>query len=100
MDEFKAQFATNCADTGSGANLCPKDSSIIVAILSAGTALGALCAAPMGDFLGRRKSLLLGVALFCIGALCQVCANAIPLLLVGRYVCPVAPLFSYILTHL
>ncbi|KAM3501940.1 hypothetical protein MY11210_009222 [Beauveria gryllotalpidicola] len=85
MDEFKKQFATNCSDAGVNTNLCPKDSSIIVAILSAGTVLGALIAAPFGDFLGRRKSLLLGVALFCIGAICQVCAEDIPLLLVGRF---------------
>ncbi|KAM3460587.1 hypothetical protein MY5147_006127 [Beauveria neobassiana] len=85
MDEFKKQFSTNCSDTGVNTNLCPKDSSIIVAILSAGTVLGALIAAPFGDFLGRRKSLLLGVALFCIGAICQVCAEDIPLLLVGRF---------------
>ncbi|KAK8145431.1 hypothetical protein MY1884_002170 [Beauveria asiatica] len=84
MNEFKKQFATNCSDAGVNTNLCPKDSSIIVAILSAGTVLGALIAAPFGDFLGRRKSLLLGVALFCIGAICQVCAEDIPLLLVGR----------------
>ncbi|ATY62455.1 high affinity glucose transporter RGT2 [Cordyceps militaris] len=86
MDEFKKQFATNCSDAGTNTNLCPKDSSIIVAILSAGTALGALMAAPFGDFLGRRKSLLLGVALFCVGAICQVCAESIPLLLFGRQV--------------
>ncbi|PMB71103.1 putative glucose transporter rco-3 [Beauveria bassiana] len=85
MDEFKKQFSTNCSDAGVNTNLCPKDSSIIVAILSAGTVLGALIAAPFGDFLGRRKSLLLGVALFCIGAICQVCAEDIPLLLVGRF---------------
>ncbi|KAM3520252.1 hypothetical protein NHJ13051_006979 [Beauveria bassiana] len=85
MDEFKKQFSTNCSDAGVNTNLCPKDSSIIVAILSAGTVLGALIAAPFGDFLGRRKSLLLGVALFCIGAICQVCAEDIPLLLAGRF---------------
>ncbi|KAJ4165200.1 hypothetical protein LMH87_006842 [Akanthomyces muscarius] len=85
MDEFKNQFATNCSDPGLNTNLCPRDSSIIVAILSAGTALGALAAAPFGDWLGRRKSLLLGVALFCVGAICQVCAESIPLLLVGRF---------------
>ncbi len=86
MNEFKKKFASNCSDAGANTNLCPKDSSIIVAILSAGTVLGALAAAPFGDLLGRRKSLLLGVALFCVGAICQVCAESIPLLIVGRYV--------------
>lgn len=87
MPEFREQFASRCSqgEKGSGNfSLCPKDSSIIVAILSAGTALGALLAAPIGDHLGRRRSLLVSVLLFCVGAICQVCANAIPLLLVGR----------------
>lgn len=87
MAEFRQQFASRCSQgetVGGNFNLCPKDSSIIVAILSAGTALGALLAAPIGDHLGRRRSLLISVLLFCVGAICQVCANAIPLLLVGR----------------
>lgn len=84
MPAFQKQFASRCSDRDNTQNLCPKDSSNIVAILSAGTALGALFAAPLGDNFGRRRSLLLSVAVFCIGAICQVCANAIPLLLVGR----------------
>lgn len=93
MDEFKNQFGADCRSpvtgtgTGSGANsICAKDSSLIVAILSAGTAVGALLSAPAGDSLGRRITLLISVGIFCIGAICQVCADAIPLLLVGRYV--------------
>lgn len=80
MPAFKNQFATSCRP-----DICNKDLSIIVAILSAGTVLGALLAAPAGDSLGRRITLLIGVGVFCIGAICQVCANAVPLLLVGRY---------------
>ncbi|OAA62277.1 high affinity glucose transporter RGT2 [Cordyceps fumosorosea ARSEF 2679] len=86
MDQFKNQFATNCSDPGANTNLCPKDASIIVSILSVGTTVGALIAAPFGDLLGRRKSLVLAICLFCIGAICQVCAQAIPLLLVGRLI--------------
>ncbi|PHH87397.1 hypothetical protein CDD83_8928 [Cordyceps sp. RAO-2017] len=83
MPEFKQQFATTCRSNDQP-EICPKDLSIIVAILSAGTAVGALLAAPAGDSLGRRITLLLAVGLFCVGAICQVCADAIPLLLVGR----------------
>lgn len=88
MTEFKEQFGkhTNCVDEKGAIDICTKDSSIIVAILSAGTALGALFAAPTGDSLGRRKALLLAVAIFCIGAIFQVAANNIDLLLVGRLV--------------
>lgn len=91
MDEFKKQFARNCTNNSDSSSLCPKDSSIIVGILSVGTAVGALISAPFGDWLGRRKSLLLAVALFCVGAICQVCAEDIPLLLVGRYASVSAP---------
>ncbi len=85
MREFKDQFGTTC-HRHNQLDICPKDSSIIVAILSAGTAVGALLAAPIGDFLGRRYSLLIAVGVFCIGAIFQVCAQAVPMLLVGRYV--------------
>ena len=84
MMAFKKQFATNCGSPVEP-EICPKDLSIIVAILSAGTVVGALLAAPAGDSLGRRITLLLSVGVFCIGAICQVCADAVPLLLVGRY---------------
>ncbi|PNY29977.1 glucose transporter rco-3 [Tolypocladium capitatum] len=83
MPEFKTQFATSCRKNNQP-DICPKDLSIIVAILSAGTAVGALLAAPAGDSLGRRITLLIAVGVFCVGAICQVCADAIPLLLIGR----------------
>ncbi|KAL2211323.1 regulator of conidiation [Sarocladium strictum] len=85
MKVFKEQFGTlDCDDHQGEMDICPEDSSIIVAILSAGTVLGALLAAPMGDTLGRRHSLLVAVGVFCIGAIFQVCAQQIPMLLVGR----------------
>lgn len=83
MPEFKEQFSTGCRSEGMP-DICPRQLSTIVAILSAGTAVGALLAAPAGDSLGRRITLLLSVSIFCIGAICQVCADAVPLLLVGR----------------
>ncbi|KAH8173804.1 sugar transporter domain-containing protein [Sarocladium implicatum] len=88
MPVFKEQFGTNQCDGGQSnmddMDICPEDSSIIVAVLSAGTVLGALLAAPIGDSIGRRQSLLVSVAVFCVGAIFQVCAQAIPMLLVGR----------------
>ncbi|KAH7156611.1 hypothetical protein EDB81DRAFT_396051 [Dactylonectria macrodidyma] len=84
MNEFKEQFGTTCRDSSGDLEICTKDSSIIVAILSAGTALGALLAAPTGDSLGRRKTLLLSVGIFCLGSIFQVCAQATDMLLAGR----------------
>ncbi|CAI6090425.1 hypothetical protein V2G26_006012 [Clonostachys chloroleuca] len=85
MRAFKDQFGTNCYDSKNQLDICPEDSSIIVAILSAGTAFGALLAAPAGDNIGRRRTLLIAVGIFCAGAICQVCAQATPLMLVGRF---------------
>uniref|UniRef100_A0A0B7JQ38 Major facilitator superfamily (MFS) profile domain-containing protein n=1 Tax=Bionectria ochroleuca TaxID=29856 RepID=A0A0B7JQ38_BIOOC len=65
MRAFKDQFGTNCYDSKNQLDICPEDSSIIVAILSAGTAVA--------------------VGIFCAGAICQVCAQATPLMLVGRF---------------
>lgn len=85
MKEFKEQFGTTCRDSSDNIDICTRDSSLIVAILSAGTALGALIAAPTGDYFGRRQSLLLSVGVFCIGAIFQVCATMTAMLLVGRW---------------
>ncbi|KAH7313560.1 regulator of conidiation [Stachybotrys elegans] len=85
MREFKDQFGSDHCGTGDGQrDICTSDSSIIVAILSAGTAVGALLAAPAGDSLGRRLTLMLFIGIFCIGSIFQVCAQDIPMLLVGR----------------
>jgi SP family sugar:H+ symporter-like MFS transporter len=86
MPEFKEQFGGQCIDEKGQPAICTKDSSIIVAILSAGTALGALLSAPAGDSIGRRKTLMLAVGIFCIGSIFQVCAQDIPMMLVGRFV--------------
>ena len=84
MREFKDQFGTNCFDKKGELDICTDDSALIVAILSAGTVVGALLAAPAADSIGRRRTLLISVGVFCIGAICQVCAYSLPLMLVGR----------------
>lgn len=86
MSTFKEHFGSNCFDENNNIEICTKDSSIIVAILSAGTAFGSLISAPAGDFFGRRLALVLSVLVFTVGAIVQVCAEDIPALLVGRYV--------------
>jgi MFS transporter, SP family, sugar:H+ symporter len=88
MREFKDQFGTHCRDKAGALEICPSDSAIIVAILSAGTVIGALLAAPAGDSIGRRHTLMISVGIFCVGAICQVCAQATALMLVGRWVPP------------
>ncbi|KAM0411162.1 hypothetical protein ACHAPD_010990 [Fusarium lateritium] len=92
MDVFQTDFATDqtCRDENGHIDLCPEDSSLIVAILSGGAVIGSILAAPAGDSIGRRKTLFLAVVTFCIGAIFQVCAQATPMLLVGRALAGVA----------
>lgn len=59
--------------------------SEIVSILSAGTFFGALCAAPMGDILGRRLGLVASTGVFTFGVILQTIATAIPLFVAGRF---------------
>lgn len=86
MDRFKDDFATGFFDKNGLPSMSPKQVALIVAMLSAGTAVGALLAAPIGDRWGRRLSLIFAIGVFCIGAIFQVCATDVALLVVGRWV--------------
>lgn len=86
MSAFLKQFNTGYIDPKDGMlNISPAQSSQIVSILSAGTFFGALFAAPLGDRLGRRISLIVSVGVFVFGVVLQTCAMQIPLLMAGRY---------------
>ncbi|KAH8771138.1 general substrate transporter [Diaporthe sp. PMI_573] len=84
MSAFKEQFSTGYTRDGHP-SISPSQTAIIVAILSAGTVVGALIAAPVGDYWGRRKSLIGAVTAFNFGVIFQVCAQAIPMLVAGRF---------------
>lgn len=87
MKSFRQQFTTGYMDPKDNMmNVSPAESARVVAILSAGTFFGALLAAPGGDKLGRRLSLIIAVAIFAFGVLLQTVAMALPLLVSGRYV--------------
>jgi predicted MFS family arabinose efflux permease len=85
MKAFRLQFSTGYIDPKDHyLNVSPSQSSQIVSILSAGTFFGALLAAPLGDRLGRRLSLIIAVAIFSFGVLLQTLAMHIPMLICGR----------------
>lgn len=84
MPSFKDQFSTGYKGSDGHPSITPSQTAIVVAILSLGTVVGALLAAPLGDYFGRRKSLIGAVTIFNFGVIFQVCADAIPMLLVGR----------------
>jgi MFS transporter, SP family, sugar:H+ symporter len=60
-------------------------SSVIVSILSAGTFIGALAAAPTADTFGRRLSMILECLVFSFGVMLQTASTSIPLFVVGRF---------------
>ncbi|KAK5663765.1 hypothetical protein OQA88_4196 [Cercophora sp. LCS_1] len=84
MDSFVEHFNSGYKDMAGNLTMSPREVSLIVAMLSAGTVVGALVSAPMGDIWGRRRSLIVAVGVFCIGAIFQVCATNVATLVVGR----------------
>jgi MFS family permease len=87
MRHWREQFSTGYIDPIDGKlNVSPSQAAQIVSILSAGTFFGSLSAAPLGDVLGRRPSLIMAMVIFSFGVILQVSAAHIPMLLAGRYV--------------
>ncbi|GAA6030760.1 hypothetical protein JCM8097_008861 [Rhodosporidiobolus ruineniae] len=88
MYYWKSRFATPTGgldDQGRpDYELTSGDDSLVTSILSAGTFVGALCAYPAGDFLGRRKGIIAFLCLFCIGVACQTGAHNFATFVVGR----------------
>jgi len=60
------------------------DKSLVVSILSLGTFVGALLAAPMGDRVGRKLGLIFSCLIFCVGVALQTAATAVPAFAIGR----------------
>ncbi|CAO1616699.1 unnamed protein product [Sympodiomycopsis kandeliae] len=58
--------------------------SLAVSILSVGTFFGALFAAPLGDWIGRRPAFMVAIAVFSIGILVQAVAHALGVFALGR----------------
>lgn len=50
-------------------------SGLIVALLSIGTLFGALIAAPIADFMGRKKSIIFWCGIFSVGIIVQIAAT-------------------------
>jgi len=84
MESFRKQFSTGLRHSSPHPTFTPQESSLVVAILSAGTFVGAICAAPTGDRLGRRVSLMISVAIFAFGCILQTIASQIPMMVAGR----------------
>jgi len=85
MRKFLQDFSTGSFDKAGEENLTPAEISTVVAILSAGTFVGALISAPFGDWVGRRLSMIAATGVFCLGVVLQICAAALPMMIAGRF---------------
>lgn len=74
------------ADESNDYELTSAQNSLIVSILSAGTFFGALSAAWLGDFLGRRLALIFAAGfVFNLGVVLQTISTSRPLFIAGRF---------------
>ncbi|KFZ23598.1 hypothetical protein V502_01925 [Pseudogymnoascus sp. VKM F-4520 (FW-2644)] len=83
MDYWVKLFATDTNADGQK-YITSSQQAIIVSILSVGTFVGALTAAPIGDRIGRRWGILVACIVFTVGVVLQTIAEAIPLFVAGR----------------
>lgn len=58
----------------------------VVAIYEIGCFFGAIIALLIGEKFGRRKTIMLGCLILCLGGALQACAYGIPHMIVGRIV--------------
>ncbi|SCU92285.1 LADA_0F15610g1_1 [Lachancea dasiensis] len=79
MDYVKEHFTSR-------GHFTANETSLITAILSAGTFCGAMLAPLASDRLGRRLGLILSTIIFTIGVILQVIASEQNLLIVGRVI--------------
>jgi MFS transporter, SP family, sugar:H+ symporter len=86
MRQWLDTFSTGYINPLTGKlDITSAQSSLIVSILSAGTFFGALSAAPLADFTGRRIGLMTTLVVFCFGVVLQTASTAIPLFVAGRF---------------
>ncbi|KAG6848857.1 hypothetical protein H0H93_013395 [Arthromyces matolae] len=73
MNDFKLRFAT-CGIPGDPetCHFSTTRSGLIVSLLSIGTLVGALCGAPIADFLGRRYAMVSECVIFIVGVIIQI----------------------------
>lgn len=82
---WQEKFSTGYRDADGNLNIDSDQTSLIVSILSAGTFFGALSAAPVADFIGRKFGLMFSTIVFTFGVILQTAATSIPLFVAGRF---------------
>jgi len=72
MPDFLNRFADSTDPEKGGPAFSNGRSGTIVSLLSIGTLIGALCAAPIADKFGRKYSVVFWNIIFCIGVIVQI----------------------------
>ncbi|KAB8294850.1 hypothetical protein EYC80_006811 [Monilinia laxa] len=86
MDYWENEFSTGYKNANGHLDVSPSQSAAVVSILSAGTFFGALSAAPLADFFGRRVALLLSSGVvFTFGVILQTASAELPMFIAGRF---------------
>ncbi|THV50866.1 hypothetical protein BGAL_0133g00240 [Botrytis galanthina] len=87
MDYWRNEFSTGYVNPNDKRlDVSPSQSAAVVSILSAGTFFGALTAAPLADFFGRRLALLISAGIvFNFGVVLQTASTALPMFIAGRF---------------
>lgn len=62
----------------------PNETGAVVSVFTGGAFIGAGIAGPTGDWLGRRKTILMGAVVFCLGGALQTGAQSLAYLYAGR----------------
>jgi MFS family permease len=60
--------------------------SLVTSILSAGTFFGAIMAGDIADFIGRRVTIIVGCAIFCVGGILQTASTGLGVMVAGRLI--------------
>jgi sugar porter (SP) family MFS transporter len=71
-------------DSNGDYTISTSNESLVVSILSLGTFFGALIAAPVADWMGRKIGIIFSCLVFSIGVAMQTAATALPLFVAGR----------------
>ena len=85
MPYWMSTFSTGYVNPKGQKDVSPSESSAVVSILSAGTFFGALGAAPLADFIGRRLALITACFVFILGVILQTASTSLPMFLAGRF---------------
>lgn len=60
--------------------------TLLVSMLMAGAFVGALYSGPLADYVGRKRSIVLGTAVYILGSIVQTAADGVGMMITGRII--------------